>query len=54
MTGKTGKAQNSLLDLEELEPEDLERIRTRYTDLAKRARHKFHNKPYPDPHHDEP
>ncbi len=31
-------AQNSLLDLEELEPEDLERIRARYSKLAKQAR----------------
>lgn len=48
------EAQNSLLDLEELDPEDLERIRARYTDLAKQARHKLRSKPYPDPHHDEP
>ena len=47
-------AQNSLLDLEELEPEDLERIRARYTDLAKQARHELRNTPYPGPHHDEP
>lgn len=48
------EAQNSLLDLEELEPEDLERIRARYTDLAKQARHELRSKPYPGPHHDEP
>ncbi|MBS0310463.1 MAG: low affinity iron permease family protein [Proteobacteria bacterium] len=47
------EAQNSLLDLEELEPGDLERIRARYTDLAKQARHELRSKPYPGPHHDE-
>jgi len=47
------EAQNSLLDLEELEPEDLERIRARYTDLAKQARHELRSKPYPGSHHDE-
>ena len=47
-------AQNSLLDLEELEPEDLERIRARYTDLAKQARHELRSQPYPGPHRDEP
>lgn len=46
------EAQNSLLDLEELEPGDLERIRARYTDLAKQARHELRSKPYPGPHHD--
>jgi low affinity Fe/Cu permease len=34
-----GKAQNELLDLEELEEEDLERIRDGYRKLARRARH---------------
>lgn len=34
----TGEAHDSLLDLEELTPDDLERIRTRYTELAKQAR----------------
>ena len=48
------EAHNSLLDLEELEPEDLERIRARYTDLAKRARHELRNNPDPDPTHDKP
>jgi len=47
------EAQNSLLDLEELEPEDLERIRARYTDLAKQARHELRSKPYPDSHPEE-
>lgn len=47
------EAQNSLLDLEELEPEDLERIRARYTDLAKQARHELRSEAYPGPHHDE-
>ena len=47
------EAQNSLLDLEELEPEDLERIRARYTDLAKQARHELRSQPYPGPHRDE-
>ncbi|ODU30554.1 MAG: hypothetical protein ABS93_01880 [Thiobacillus sp. SCN 62-729] len=47
------EAHNSLLDLEELEPEDLERIRARYTDLAKQARHELRSKAYPGPHHDE-
>ena len=47
------EAQNSLLDLDELEPEDLERIRARYTDLAKQARHELRNKPYPDSHPEE-
>ncbi|MBT9566710.1 MAG: low affinity iron permease family protein [Thiobacillus sp.] len=32
------EAHDSLLDLEELTTEDLEQIRARYTDLAKRAR----------------
>jgi low affinity Fe/Cu permease len=31
-------AQNSLLDLEELEDEELDRIRSRYEDLARQAR----------------
>lgn len=47
-------AQNSLLDLEELEPEDLERIRARYTDLAKQARHELRSTPYSGPHGDMP
>ena len=47
-------AQNSLLDLEELEPEDLERIRARYTDLAKQARHELRDTPHPGPRRDEP
>lgn len=34
----TQEAQNSLLDLEELTPDDLDRIRARYTELAKQAR----------------
>jgi len=37
-------AHNSLLDLEELEPEDLERIRAGYTDMAKDARASLHQK----------
>jgi low affinity Fe/Cu permease len=48
------EAQNSLLDLEELEPEDLERIRARYTDLAKQARHELRSQPYPGTNHDQP
>jgi low affinity Fe/Cu permease len=34
-----GKAQNELLDLEELEEEDLERIRDGYRQMARKARH---------------
>ncbi|MHB1093224.1 low affinity iron permease family protein [Thiobacillus sp.] len=41
----TREAHNSLLDLEELEAEDLERIRARYTDLAKRARDELRSRP---------
>lgn len=48
------EAQNSLLDLEELEPEDLERIRAHYTDLAKRARHELRSTQAIDPQHDHP
>jgi low affinity Fe/Cu permease len=48
------EAQNSLLDLEELEPEDLERIRARYTNLAKQARHELRSQPYPGTNHDQP
>jgi low affinity Fe/Cu permease len=33
-----GNAQNELLDLEELEEEDLDRIRQMYCDMAKKAR----------------
>jgi low affinity Fe/Cu permease len=33
-----GNAQNELLDLEELEEEDLDRIRQMYCDMAKQAR----------------
>lgn len=43
-------AHNSLLDLEELEPEDLERIRADYADLAKEARGELHRHPDTDPH----
>ncbi len=39
----TREAHNSLLDLEELEPEDLEHIRARYTSLAKQARDELQN-----------
>ena len=39
------EAHNSLLDLEELEPEDLDRIRSSYTDLAKQARHEVDRSP---------
>ena len=38
----TRDAHKSLLDLEELEPEDLARIRARYTRLARAARDKLH------------
>lgn len=41
----TRDAHDSLLDLEELEPEDLERIRARYTDLAKQARDELRSRP---------
>ena len=34
----THRAQNSLLDLEELDQEELDRMRTRYEELARRAR----------------
>jgi low affinity Fe/Cu permease len=34
-------AHNALLDLEELEDEDLDRIRAEYTKLAQRARHEL-------------
>ena len=34
-------AQNSLLDLEELEDEELDRIRSRYEDLARQARNRL-------------
>ncbi|NDP48243.1 MAG: low affinity iron permease family protein [Sulfuriferula multivorans] len=37
-------AHNSLLDLEELEPEELERIRAGYTGMAKEARKSLHQK----------
>lgn len=33
------RAQNSLLDLEELEEEELDRIRADYQELAEKARH---------------
>lgn len=38
----TQGAQNALLDLEELEEDDLRRIREGYADLAKRARMELH------------
>ena len=44
----TRDAHDSLLDLEELEPEDLERIRARYTDLAKQARDELRSRPGDD------
>lgn len=47
-------AQNSLLDLEELEPEDLERIRARYALLAKEARHELRSTPQADARRDDP
>jgi low affinity Fe/Cu permease len=34
-----GNAKNELLDLEELEEEDLNRIRASYEELARKARH---------------
>lgn len=37
----THEAHDSLLDLEELTTEDLDRIRARYTDLARQARHEL-------------
>lgn len=45
-------AQNSLLDLEELEPEDLERIRARYEVLAKEARRELRSTPQDDTRRD--
>ena len=39
-----GEAQNELLDLEELEEEDLDRIRETYVTLARKARHERHEK----------
>jgi len=38
----TREAHDSLLDLEELTPDDLDRIRAGYTDLAKQAREQLH------------
>ena len=35
---RTGKAHNTLLDLEELSQEDLDRIKRRYEELAEKAR----------------
>jgi thymidylate kinase len=35
---RIGSAKNELLDLEELEEEDLERIRQSYRELARKAR----------------
>lgn len=46
----TQEAQNSLLDLEELTPEDLDRIRSRYTDLALEARHELRSGEEDDAH----
>jgi low affinity Fe/Cu permease len=39
-----GGAQNELLDLEELEEEDLDRIRNTYVTLARKARGERHRK----------
>ena len=39
-----GEAQNELLDLEELEEEDLDRIRETYVTLARKARQERHAK----------
>ena len=50
----TREAQDSLLDLEELEPEDLDRIRVRYTNLAKKARDELRSWPDADSHNDRP
>jgi low affinity Fe/Cu permease len=40
-----GNAKNELLDLEELEEEDLNRLRQTYGDLARKARHQLRDAP---------
>ena len=40
-----GNAQNELLDLEELEEEDLDKIRQAYCDMARKARDRRANNP---------
>lgn len=37
----TQRAQNTLLDLEELDQDELDRLRTQYEDLARRARNQL-------------
>ena len=44
-----GNAKNELLDLEELEEEDLNRLRQTYGDLARKARHQLRDAPA-EPH----
>ena len=39
-----GNAQNELLDLEEMEEEDLDKMRQEYCDIARKARERRHKK----------
>ncbi len=52
---RTSKAHNSLLNLEELDDEDLERVRQHYCKLAKSARDTIHTieQDAPDLHNDD-